>query len=285
MNKHIDKKNKYIFLFYALANIALAMQLGKDATKLSLLMMAVNIILGIDWTFKCFGFKRSILFIAISFAVAFGLETLSMKTGYPYGHFRHNLDTVMVGSVPLVACFMYFPLIAIGWVYGDMIVKSVPVTKSSETILRILIASLVTATIDLLVDPILTLVFRFWDYPNGGGIFGVPMTNIVGWMANTVLTLTIFELISNKNWKRPQDRIECLYGPVCYLMLAQAIPLFVARFTLENRIVADVTGKGWNLLDIYDCLSAFALVVLGLLFVLGTIGHETYEKRMKKAAR
>lgn len=287
MRKNPNSKYKYIFLFFVLANVALALYLKEESTKLSLILMGINLVVGTEWTFKCFGFKRALLLIALSFSITLALETLSMKTGYPYGHFKHNMQSLSIGQVPVLVCLAYFPLITIGWVFGDMVVKSFPVSKSSETIIRVFLASLVTVAIDILIDPVFSLVFKLWEYPNGGGLFGVPMSNSLGWMVNSLITLTLFELLSKKKWVRPQQRISTLYSPVCYLLLAQTVPLLIARLTLGNKIIPDITGTGWKLLDLYDCLSGFSLIIMGLLFIFGTISYETYEKaqKMKKIAK
>ena len=119
----MNRQNKYILTIYLLANIALAFFLKENASYLSILMMCVNLSLGIIWTFSCFGLKRSLMLIVISFAVTISLENISINTGYPYGELKHALPGPMIGSVPLIIGLSYFPLITISWIFGDIIVN------------------------------------------------------------------------------------------------------------------------------------------------------------------
>lgn len=279
----MNRQNKYILTIYLLANIALAFFLKENASYLSILMMCVNLSLGIIWTFSCFGLKRSLMLIVISFAVTISLENISINTGYPYGELKHALPGPMIGSVPLIIGLSYFPLITISWLFGDIIVNALPMKKAAMVHLRILIAVLVASILDILSDPVFTLVFKLWGYPQGGGIFGVPMSNTLGWVINSFLTLSIFEILG-RGWERRQKAIDKLHSAVCYLLLAQLIPIYICRFTLGNRIVPDITGKGWNLLDMYDCLLVFGTLIIGILYVFGTICRETIEKRSSKTS-
>lgn len=275
----MGKSSRFLFILYIICTSALAYYLKEDAAYLSLVMMGLNMLIGLDWTLRVFSFKRGIVLILISFLVTFGLETLSMKSGIPYGYFRYNLSGPAIGSVPLSVCFSYFPLITIGWVFGDLAVNSHPVSKSGGPLVRILFAMFTLSVIDLLTAPVFSLILRLWDYPAGGGFYSIPVTNTLGWMANTALTLIIFEASSLRKWIRPQNRISKLYCPVSYLLLAQIVPIIICRFALDNRIVSDSTGRGWNLSELYDALSLIGLISTGILFLIGTICWETYLKK------
>jgi putative membrane protein len=121
---------------------------------------------------------------------------------------------------------------------------------------------------DLSLDPSASTVYQRWIWENGGGFFGVPLINFLGWTFTVYVFLQVFALYLRSRGplspaEPPRARAEDLRGVLLYGFTT--VSFLTMFFTGERRIVTDAAGTTWQTGDIYE---ASALVTIyGMLFI------------------
>ncbi|GAC1375725.1 MAG: hypothetical protein NVSMB40_13880 [Aquirhabdus sp.] len=146
------------------------------------------------------GWKKALVFTAISFAISWFVEFIGCNYGWWFGDYSYTkVLGFAVGNVPLlVVCsweaLIYPSLLLVDSVMGKQ--RSNP-TKG-QALARIAIASLATAWVttvwDLMGDP-LAVRLNWWNWHFGGAYMhelagGVPFSNMWGW-AGAVFIISV----------------------------------------------------------------------------------------------
>lgn len=237
----------------------------------------VNLIFGILLSLVVVGWKRTILFNIIAFVVVAVIEDLSIYTGFPFGVFTHFTEGPRILAVPVVVCLGYFHYAMIGWVLADLILPRGG--NNSESLRRwgrICLGAFVASSIDLIQDPIGVMIEERWVFPAGGGLFGVPFTNNVGWFVTVFITIALWELVLARGALPRADSTARLYFSQWHLidavlLGAQIVPLLLSFLFLESVPLTDILGKTWYSGDIYEALSLIALHTVLLFMTLGIL--------------
>jgi uncharacterized membrane protein len=108
---------------------------------------------------------------------------------------------------------------------------------------------------DLALDPATSTINHAWIWENGGGFFGVPLVNFLGWTFTVYLFMQVFALYlrSRGPLSAPQpDQVTAsdLQGVLLYA--ATTISFFTRFFTGERTTVTDAVGATWRTGDIYE---------------------------------
>src|ERR1700738_2913071 len=114
----------------------------------------------------------------------------------------------------------------------------------------------------------LSTVAHMWIWEHGGGYFGVPLANFLGWYLTVYMFLQLFALY---HARRALLRIVSLprdywYQP-CVMFVVMALDYPAAYFGAENVAVTDATGRVWQTGDIYETAAIVSLCTM--LFVAG----------------
>jgi uncharacterized membrane protein len=136
------------------------------------------------------------VFIAVCLVVSNILENTSILTGFPFGHYHY---TDILGPklflVPLLIGPAYFATGYFAWVIGNVLVGDVRRGASAFTTFAVpVIASFVMVMWDLTFDPRASTIQHQWIWEQGGGYFGVPLTNYLGWFFTVYVFLQLFAL-------------------------------------------------------------------------------------------
>jgi putative membrane protein len=139
---------------------------------------------------KFVGWKKGLLTIFFLSLYAFFIETVALKTGFPYGEFEYkeSLSTQLTGGLPWPVLFAWPPLVlsAIA-IAGRFWQRNLFIAFGSVLILVIY---------DLLFDPI-AVALNFWKYTEGGFYFGVPLSNFAGWAFSGAISFLVYSLLKN----------------------------------------------------------------------------------------
>lgn len=126
--------------------------------------------------FRYLGARRAVSsLLAVSF-FAFGVETIGVATGFPYGDFYYGdaLGAKVFGLVPYLLPVSYAPL-----VIGAVAATHRP--GASGHVPWILCSAVLLVLMDGVLDPGATAL-GFWVWPDGGPYYGVPASNYLGWL-------------------------------------------------------------------------------------------------------
>lgn len=159
---------------------------------------AINVLL---FALPCFwaakmwlGLRDSIMLFVVLGVLALVIETTAIITGFPYGHFGYSdlLGYRLFGYAPWTVAFAWTPLVLASY--------AVAVRTFSNSVFRIATVALVLFLFDVVLDPG-AVYLGFWKYAAGGGFYGVPLSNFIGWLVSGAIAGVVMELFTR--WKKP----------------------------------------------------------------------------------
>src|SRR6266705_3976712 len=245
------------------------------------LVVLIPVVFGLihgAWRYKWSGI---LTFIVMCLVVSNILENTSILTGFPFGHY-HYTDVLgpKLFLVPLLIGPAYFATGYLAWVLGTVLIGDVRRKSSAFTTFAVpFIASFAMVTWDLGFDPTSTTIHHTWIWEQGGGYFGVPLTNYLGWFFTVYVFFQLFAL--SLRFRRTGSEEQASAFPKSYY--AQAIVMYaviglviVANYLVgsTNTAITDAVGIVWQTrsiaeaeatVTIYTMLFAAALSAVKLL--------------------
>ena len=143
------------------------------------ILMGFAIVHGI----RRYGWRHFVVFFIVAFVISWSYETLSILTGFPFGHYVYtdNLGPKL-WLVPLLIMPAYFSMGYIAWTLAHVLLDRYDDRLAgAEVVLVPALASFVMVMWDLCIDPASSTISGSWIWSDGGGYFGVPLVNFLGW--------------------------------------------------------------------------------------------------------
>ena len=138
-----------------------------------------------------------VIFVLLCVIVGNFFENLSIRTGFPFGHY-HFTDVMgpKLFAVPVLLGLAYVGMGYISWTVAQVILGDPgEVLSASRLFTRPLIAAFVMVAWDPLTGgrsgP---TAVGAWRWHEGGAFFGVPLTNFFGWYLTVYLIYQVFAL-------------------------------------------------------------------------------------------
>ena len=205
---------------------------------------------------RVYGWRGIVVFLMISLAVTFALENLGIATGFPYGHYHFEVAAGLphVGAVPMVVGLLYFAMGYFSWLIASLLLDDADLhmDRPLNVVALPLIAAFVMVQWDVVMDPPNATLYRAWIWHDGGGYFGVPLSNYVGWYLTVWLVYQAFALFVHvrPSAVRPRPHAAWLLPILVYLAVAlsYAVPYLIGR----GGEVSDITGHGWRAQDLRE---------------------------------
>ena len=224
-----------------------------------------------------YGFKNMIKFFAIYFVISMCLENLSTITGFPFGKYTYT-QVGNIGNVSFGVGLFYFDIGYLSWTIASILLDGADwrLIKKINLFAMPVVASTVMTVIDLATDFTSSTAQHIWNWQNGGGFYGVPYTNFLGWSLVTWICAQIFAVIIRGQQGNilPTHRKNFFWPVLAYG--AMGLNLIITYFApAENGSVADLRGVSWQLSDMREAalLIAFYTVVFLAAFALFKLGR------------
>lgn len=130
------------------------------------------------------GNKAGASLLVVIGAYALFIESLAIKTGFPYGEFIYKdvLGNKVFGLTPWTVAFAYPPIIFLAYWFGRTVANN---TKKACTV-----AVITAVAIDTVLDPA-AVRLGFWQWPSGGFFYNVPLVNFLGWVLTSAVSVYI----------------------------------------------------------------------------------------------
>ncbi|MFQ5532308.1 MAG: carotenoid biosynthesis protein [Candidatus Methylomirabilales bacterium] len=206
------------------------------------------------------GWRRTLLFTAVGWSVAFTAESLSIRVGIPFGLYHYLPTTadqeLWIAGVPFMdslsfvflayaswtlACLALLPLSGEGKRWRAL---SLP-TQGRFGAPVLLLTVVLFVLIDIVVDPVALrgdrwFLGQIYYYPEPGAYFGVPISNFVGWGVVGCTIMTLYALLERRikggspGWASRLP-LRPLYGPALYylvLVFTLAVTWMIGEYTL-----------------------------------------------------
>lgn len=267
-----DKSRELILWLLVAVSIALSI-IGATpfavglAGSLSLIGMVARLLFACIHGTQRLGWRKFGMIFAITCVVSWAYESLSIATGFPFGHYVYSAELgPKLGTVPLMIMPDYFGVCYLAWVLAHVLLDKFDRQIDSRSMFAIpVIAAFIMAMWDMSIDPASSTVKHEWIWRDGGGYFGVPFSNFLGWFlcVYTVFQFWAIYLIRTKhlehcsldNYKSSWYLPIFLYGSI-FLQ-----PIMAAAFVTDGTIT-DASSQVWQLKALFQSLGLVSLFTM-----------------------
>ncbi|WP_329047407.1 carotenoid biosynthesis protein [Amycolatopsis sp. NBC_01488] len=212
-----------------------------------------------------YGWRAIGVFVAAGLIISNILENLSIETGFPFGHY-HYTGGGKIFEVPWFIGPSYLATGYLAWIVATALLGDV--RRGSPWLTTIgtpIVGAFAMTAWDLALDPATSTIHQAWVWENGGGFFGVPLVNFLGWTFTVYLFMQVFALYVRRSGPAAQpDRTTTSDLQAVLLYAATAISFVTTFFTAAHTTVTDATGQTWRTADIYE--TSVLLAVYGMFF-------------------
>src|SRR5947208_10975175 len=219
-----------------------------------------------------------IIFLVMCLVVSNVLENTSILTGVPFGHYYYTSGLgPKLFLVPLLIGPAYFGTGYLAWVLSTVLIGDGRTKTSTFTTFAVpFIASFMMVACDLGMDPTSSTIRHLWIWEQGGGYFGVPLTNYLGWFFTVYVFFQLFALYLRFR-KARRDEEEPTFKRSYY---AQAIVMyavigltFVVSYLVgsTNMAITDAVGIVWQTRSIAEAEATVSIFTMLFAAVLSTV--------------
>jgi uncharacterized membrane protein len=215
-----------------------------------------------------YGWRAVGVFVAAGLVISNILENLSIQTGFPFGHYHYTGDG-KIFQVPWFIGPAYLATGYLAWVVATVLLDDV--RRDSPWLTTIgtpVIGAFAMTAWDLALDPATSTINHVWIWENGGGFFGVPLVNFLGWTFTVYLFMQVFALYLRSRGPLPDaapDRAAASDLQAVLLYAVTTVSFFTKLVTGEHTTVTDAAGVTWRTADIYE--TSVLLTVYGMSFL------------------
>jgi uncharacterized membrane protein len=218
-----------------------------------------------------------VIFIVMCLVVSNVLENTSILTGFPFGHY-HYTDALgpKLFLVPLVIGLAYFSTGYLAWVLSTILIGDVRRKSSAFTTFAVpFIASFLMVFWDLCFDPTFSTIDHRWIWEQGGGYFGVPFTNYLGWFFTVYVFFQLFALFLRFR-KAAHGETQTLprsYYAQAVVMYAAIGLMFVLAYLVDrgNTLVTDAVGVVWQTRSIAEAEATVSIYTMLFIAALSAV--------------
>jgi uncharacterized membrane protein len=215
-----------------------------------------------------YGWLGIAAFIVICLVVSNILENASILTGFPFGHY-HYTDSLgpKFFLVPLLIGPAYFANGYLAWVLGNVLIGDVRRGASAFTTVAVpFFASFLMVMWDLTFDPRASTIQHMWIWEQGGGYFGVPLTNYLGWFFTVYVFLQLFALVVRSRGfgnqtMRTLPRSYYAQAIVMYAVVGLT-PVLTFLVGGSNSSVTDAAGVVWQTRSIAEAAATVSIYTM-----------------------
>ena len=210
-----------------------------------------------------------IIFLVICLVVSNLLENTSILTGFPFGHYYYTSGLgPKLFLVPLVIGPAYFGTGYLAWVLATVLIGDVRPKASAFTTFAVpFIASFMMVAWDLGMDPTSSTIRHLWIWEQGGGYFGVPLTNYVGWFFTVYVFFQFFALylrFRKASREGEEPTLPKSYYAQALVMYAVIGLTFVVNYLVgsTNTAITDAVGIVWQTRSIAEAEATVSIFTM-----------------------
>src|SRR5437016_747070 len=192
-------------------------------------------------------------FLILCLVVSNVLENTSILTGFPFGHYYYTSGLgPKLFLVPLLIGPAYFGTGYLAWVLSTVLIGEVRPKGSWFTTLAVpFIASFMMVAWDLGMDPTNSTIRHSWIWEQGGGYFGVPLTNFLGWFFTVYVFFQLFALylrLRKASHEGEEPALPRSYYAQALMMYAVIGLVIVVNYVVgsTNTAITDAVGIVWQ---------------------------------------
>src|SRR6267143_3035192 len=223
-----------------------------------------------------YGWKTIAVFIVVTAIVSNILENSSILTGFPFGHYYYT-DSLgpKIALVPFFISLSYISFGYLAWVFSTILVGEVRRKSTLFTTVAVsLVASFVMVDWDFSLDPIASTINHAWIWTQGGGYFGVPISNFLGWSFTVWIFFQLFALYQRRRASQDLSRaLPTTHYLQSIIVYAWTGVGFVLGYVLRpaNTQITDAVGHVWQTGDIYETMAIVSIYTMIFVSILALV--------------
>jgi uncharacterized membrane protein len=217
-----------------------------------------------------YGWRDAAVLLVICLVTTFAMENIGSLTGFPFGryHFEVGSDLVHIGVIPIIVGPLWFGMGYFAWIIaGILLGRTGPALNGTfETLARPIVAAFVMAQWDAVMDPPGSTIAKAWIWHDGGGFFGVPLSNYLGWLLTGWLFYQAFAIyLGRRSVVAPTTQRERTFGLVAILFyLSSGLTHVIPWLMGQVGEVTDAAHHVWRVQDVRE--SAVVVMLFTMLF-------------------
>lgn len=191
---------------------------------------------------------RGALAAALILVISGIIEHIGVETGFPFGTYTYTevLAPKVAGVVPLAIPFAWLMVVPAAMGITERVLGARPQSTrlNGWAGWRLIgVTASFALLLDVTIEPVAFHIKHFWLWENGGGYYGVPVSNFVAWWVISALFATILLVL-----RRPRPATTPLLPPVVLLPWLPAmlyvtnLVMFVAANLSRSQVAAAAIG-------------------------------------------
>jgi len=188
------------------------------------------------------------------------LENFGSLTGLLFGryHFEVAAQLPHIGVIPIIVGPLWFGMGYFAWIVAGTLLGGADrkLNRQFNVIAQPIVAAFVMTQWDFVMDAPASTISRAWIWHDGGGYFGVPLTNYVGWLLTSWTFYQLFGLyLVSRGEVRPAARNRALRLAAILFYASSGLTQLTPWLMGQNGEVADAAGHIWRIRDLRDTTS------------------------------
>ena len=224
----------------------------------TILLVAFALVHGIS----VYGGRTMLWLIIVCLVVSDVAENLSIVTGFPFGHYHY---TDILGSklflVPVTIGGAYFGAGYLAWTVSlALLGRAGPALDGFSRWAAPAAAAVLMTSWDFMLDPTASTINKWWIWEQGGGFFGVPFSNYLGWLLTVFVFFAIFSAIVAARFHGFGGASASFWITAVWMygLLGVRYVLLYAMPSTQTTYV-DAAGHVWLKHDIYEAAALTAI--------------------------
>lgn len=264
-------------LWLSIAGIlATAIWFSWNPTPLTQALAATFIACALIHATLAYGARRALMLFVACNAIAFAIENLGTATGFPFGvyHFEVGADLPHVGLIPIIVGPLWFGAGYFSWTVASVLLDGADrqLDRPFNLVALPIVAAFVMTQWDLVMDAPNATITKVWIWHNGGGMFGVPLSNSLRWLLTSWLIFQAFALYLRRSGLRPYARMSFRLPATGILFYVGAGLTHIVPWIMGQAGDAiDARGYGWQIQDIREATVAILLLTMVFTALLATL--------------
>jgi uncharacterized membrane protein len=210
-----------------------------------------------------------LIFLVMCLVVSNLLENTSILTGFPFGHYYYTSGLgPKLFLVPLAIGPFYFGTGYLAWVLATVLIGDVRPKGSWFTTFAVpFMASFMMVAWDLGMDPTNSTIRHLWIWEQGGGYFGVPLTNYLGWFFTVYVFFQLFALylrLRKASREGEEPTLPRSYYAQAIVMYAVIGLVIVVNYLVgsTNTAITDAVGIVWQTRSIAEAEATVSIFTM-----------------------